>query len=240
MSWREIYRLTGVELFKFFTARATVGLACGSLVVSICAVVGTGLYLAGAAEEVSVGAALSLATLPVGVFVPIAAILIFTSDWQSGEMATYLALVRKRGSMFVAKLVSAVIVATLILAALVICAFAITAGLGFATGSRTDWEAAAPIGSLIAAVAVGSLCGAALGALLLSAPLAIAVSILQTLLIDPSLGFLPNDAGSYLRVASITGDWASLPSPWAAVTSALIWIVAPLAAGAIRFQRREP
>lgn len=236
----ESFRLTAVELYKFLTARATVWLAIGSLIVSICFVAGTGIFLVSTGEDLSVGGALSIATLPVGIFVPIAAILIFTSDWQNGEMATYLALVRRRGSMFAAKILTAVIVAAAIFAVLVLSAFAITAAIAVGTRTEASWNALEPIGTLAAAVAVGSLCGAALGALLLSAPLAIALSILQTLLIDPALGFLPNGLGSYFRVAAITGDWATLPSPWAVVTSALVWVVVPLIVGGLRFYRREP
>ena len=233
-------RLAKVELYKFFVTRSTTSLSIGSFAVAVAIVLGTNLYLLSEGEPLSVGGALSLATLPVGLLVPVTAILIFASDWQHRDVTTYFAISEKRSAIFIAKIVASLIISVVVLVGVLAVTWLSTFALAQLSGSDVSWEAGEPVKNLVAAVVVGTICGAAIGAALMSAALAIAFTIVQTLLIDPLLGFVPNGVGEYFRIASITGDWVALSSPWAVVSSAIVWIALPLAIGAVRFQRREP
>lgn len=231
-------RLTLVEARKVFTTRGsrTFLLVVACLGAAIAVVVG----FVGEAEEVNAAAVLTVLGLMFTIAMPVVGVLIFTSDWQHREIGSVFLAQPRRGRTFIAKLVASLLVTVLLLLAAAVVATLLSLGLAVLLHRPLVWTGLGEaVPQLLAGSFVGVVAGAALGAALQNAIGAISLSFLQTLLIDPLLGFIPAGVGPYLMTGSITefaaGGGALLPS----VTAALLWLVTPLAIGFARHRLGE-
>ncbi|AWG00274.1 hypothetical protein DZF92_02455 [Clavibacter michiganensis subsp. insidiosus] len=236
----DVVRLSGIEVYKYFITPSTKWVLIVSVFVSSLAAIGAAWLTSAEGSAPTLNGAVAVAALPVGLLIPINAILVFCSDWHHRDVMTFLSLARGRAAFFAAKLVAAVgLAALIVLATLLVAAFAVT-GFSAARGATPDFSFGEPVGLLWVAVVGGTLAGAALGSAIMSTALAVTVMILQMIVLDPILGFLPNGVGDYLRSGTALGGWQAEMGILAFVSSAALWIVAPLAIGFVRFLTREP
>lgn len=236
--WTTVVRLTLVEVRKVFTTRGSRTFLV--VVASLGAVIAVAVGFLGDDQQVNAAAVLTVLGLMFTIAMPVVGVLIFTSDWQHREIGSVFLAQPHRSRSFVAKLIASLLVTALLLTAAAMVAGVLSAGLGMLLQRPLVWtglDEAVP--QLLAGSFVGVWAGAALGAALQNAIGAISLCFLQTLLIDPLLGFLPAGAGPYLMTGSITnfvaGGGALLPF----VTAALLWLVAPLGIGFARHHLGE-
>ena len=236
-------RLTAVELRKLVDTRAgrwlliTIGLVAAGIVTLQL------LYAPDAEQTFAEFFVPSL--LPVGVLLPVLAILSVTSEWSQRTALTTFALVPRRERVIAAKLVAVVLAALAsVLTSLALAAVGtLVAG---ATGGAGTWRFD---GMLIVHAAVfqvaTTLIGAGFGLLLLHTPLAI-VSYLVLPIVWSILGGLVRPlhrAGEWLDTNRTmeplftpeltSGQWQRL------AVSLLVWLVVPLVVGLVRTMRRE-
>jgi len=233
-----VRRLVIYEIRKLFDTRAAL------IVVSICVVLAVALGALGLI--VRPGGVLTLsemaaaAVLPFAFVAPILAVLAAASDWRSGTIQHTLFTEPRRERIFFAKLCASVLSS--------VATSGLTVALSLMTGYffgtlRGQAVEAGDLGSMLWGVASlvipGSLFGFGLGALFLSAPLAISLVLLVEIVLDVALSALPNDAGAYFTSASLP-DWlVSGDHPLAALSSFALWIATPLGLGLYRYLSAE-
>lgn len=236
-------RLTVVELRKLVDTRAgrwlliTIGLVAAGIVT-------LQLLYAPDAEQTFANFFVP-SMLPVGVLLPVLAILSVTSEWSQRTALTTFALVPRRERVIAAKLV-AVVLAALAAVLTSLALAAVGTLVAAATGGAGTWRFD---GMLIVHAAVfqvaTTLIGAGFGLLLLHTPLAI-VAYLVLPIVWSILGGLVRPlhrAGEWLDTNRTmeplftpeltSGQWQRL------VVSLLVWLVVPLVVGLVRTMRRE-
>jgi ABC-type transport system involved in multi-copper enzyme maturation permease subunit len=241
-------RLLKVELRKMFDTRAGRWLLISIAVLSV---VAAALVIAFAPDDIITYSTFSSAFgVPLGVLLPVVAILAVTGEWsQRGGLTTF-TLVPHRASVIWAKALAAVVVGV----AALLLAFAVGA-LGNVLGAAINgvdmvWDVTvAQFLTILLANVLGLLLGFTLGALFRNTPAAIVGYFVYSLVLPGLLQLLAalqdwfadiqpwvdfNSAQAPLFDGNIDGEqWAQL------ATSGLLWFVLPLAAGVALIMRAE-
>jgi hypothetical protein len=236
-----IGRLVAVELRKILDTRAGFWLQVATVALTALVVI-VRLVVGGAADH-TFASVLDVGTKPAAVLLPIAGILLVTSEWSQRTGMITFALVPVRSRVLGAKLVATVVLAV---AMLIISVGIIAAGVLVASpGVDGAWSDAAPlIGQSAVYLTGGILTGVAFGAVLLaSAP---AIVVLFALPIAwtavASLAFFA-DAAPWLDTRLALGPMPQAVmsgAQWAHAGTALaLWMLLPLLIGTWRITRSE-
>jgi ABC-2 type transport system permease protein len=233
-------RLTAVELRKIVDTRAGFWLQFATVVITALVVI-VRLAVGGAADH-TFAAMLDIGVKPAAVLLPIAGILLVTSEWSQRTGMITFALVPVRSRVLAAKLIASLVLTAAMLA---VSVAVVAAGVLVAAPGDGAWSDA---GTLIAQSAVylggGMLTGVAFGMVVLaSAPAIVALFALPIAWTGvASLSFLA-DAAPWLDTRLALGP---LPqevmsaTQWAhAATALAIWMLLPLLVGTWRITRRE-
>jgi hypothetical protein len=236
-----IGRLVAVELRKIVDTRAGFWLQVATVALTVAVVIVR--CLTGGAADHTFAAVLDAAILPAGVLLPVAGVLLVTSEWSQRTGLITFALVPVRSRVLGAKLVASLIlaVATLAIAVAVIAAGVLVAS----PGADATWsDAATLIGQSAVYLTAGMVTAVAFGAVLLaSAPALVALFTLPTAWM--ALGSLSIFAGvaPWLDTARALGPMhreVMSSTQWAHAGTALaLWMVLPLLIGIWRITRRE-
>jgi hypothetical protein len=235
-------RLVAVELRKMVNTRA--GFWLQVAVVAITVVVVAVRSVVGDAAEHTFASVLSVGLQPAAVLLPVAGILLVTSEWSQRIGMITFALVPVRSRVLGAKLLASIVLA---LATLVMSVAIVAAGVVLVASPGIDgtWsDAVALIGQSAVFLTTGMVVGVAFGAVLLaSAPAIVALAALPiTWTAVASLSFFA-DAAPWLdtRLALTPLHQEVLSATqWAHAGTALaLWMLLPLAIGAWRITRRE-
>ncbi|HEX8104313.1 MAG TPA: hypothetical protein VF533_16985 [Solirubrobacteraceae bacterium] len=233
-------RLVGVELRKIVDTRAGFWMQVATVVLT--AIVVAVRLLTGDAAQHTFAEVLSVGLKPAAVLLPVAGILLVTSEWSQRTAMITFALVPQRSRVVAAKLAAALLLA---LAVLAVSIASVAAGvLAAAPGADGTWSGA---GTLIAQSVVyiggGMLTGVAFGMVVLaSAPALVALFALPIAVSGiVSLSFFGDVApwvDTRLSLAPLLEEVLS-GRQWAQVgTSLALWMVLPLLIGAWRIARR--
>jgi ABC-2 type transport system permease protein len=234
-------RLVAVELRKIVDTRA--GFWMQVATVAITALVVIVRLAVGDAADHTFASVLTVGLKPAAVLLPVAGILLVTSEWSQRTGMITFALVPVRSRVVAAKLLASLLLAVAMLAVGVAI---VTVGVFVASpGTGADWSGAAP---LIAQSAIylggGMLTGVGFGMVLLASAPAIvtlfALPIAWTAV--ASLSFFA-DAAPWLDTRLALGPMPQevmSTTQWAHAGTALaLWMVLPLLIGAWRITRRE-
>lgn len=234
-------RLTRVELRKMVDTRAgfwlpIAAVALTFIVVAIRTVIGD-------AEDHTFLSVLNFGLQPVAILLPIAGILLVTSEWSQRTALITFTLTPMRSRILVAKLLASVaLVSAMLVMALVVVAAAVFIA---APGVEGTWEGSATmLGQSAVYLITGMITGVAFGAALLaSAPAIVANFALPTAWAGVvSLPFLEDVAPwiDTLRSIGPMSEEVYSATQWAqAGTSLVLWMVVPLLIGIYRVTRRE-
>ncbi len=234
-------RLVAVELRKMVDTRA--GFWMQAATVALTAIVVTVALAVGEAADHTFAAVLDLAVFPAAVLLPVAGVLLVTSEWSQRTGMVTFTLVPVRSRVLGAKVIASL---ALTLAMLAMCAGVVAAGVLVAS-PRVDgaWSDA---GTLIAQTAVyltgGILTGVAFGAAILaSAPAIVALFALPIAWTAVASLSLFADVAPWLdtrlALAPLHQEVLST-TQWAHAGTALaVWMLLPLLAGTWRITRRD-
>jgi ABC-2 type transport system permease protein len=234
-------RLTAVELRKMTDTRAGFWLLAGTVALVVAVVV---LRAAtGPAQDHTLRELLAIAVQPVAVLLPIAGILLVSSEWSQRTSLLTFALVPHRSRVLAAKLAAAVVLS---IAALQVCVAVSVLGTAIAapgvdgTWSLPGWM----LGQTTVYVVTGMITGIGFGAMLLASPPAIvlffALPLAWTAL--GSLAFLESAARWLDGARSLAPMYEHLMSgtEWArAGTTLAVWMLLPMLLGLWRVTRGE-
>jgi ABC-2 type transport system permease protein len=234
-------RLVAVELRKMVNTRAGFWLQVATVAITVVAVIVRSV--AGDAADHTFAAVLNVAVKPAAVLLPVAGILLVTSEWSQRTGMITFALVPVRSRVLGAKLIASLALAV---GMLVMAVGVVAAGVLVASpGVDGTWSDVAP---LIAQSAVyltaGMLTGVAFGAILLaSAPAIVALFALPIAWTAvASLSFFA-DAAPWLDTRLALGPMPQevlSTTQWAHAGTALaLWMLLPLLIGIWRITRRE-
>lgn len=234
-------RLVVVELRKIVDTRAGFWMQFATVALTVVVVVAR-LVLGDEADRTFAGV-LTVGLKPAAVLLPVAGILLVTSEWSQRTGMITFALVPLRSRVIGAKLIASLVLAMAVLAAGVAI---VAAGVLVASpdGAGT-WSGVAPlIGQSAIYLGGGMLTGVAFGMVLLASAPAIvtlfALPIAWTAV--ASLSFLAGAApwlDTRLSLAPLLEEVLSA-TQWAHVgTSLAIWMLLPLLIGTWRITRRE-
>ncbi len=232
-------RLVTVELRKIVDTRAGFWMQLATVALTVLVVIVR--LTTGDAGDHTFASVLKVGLQPAAVLLPVAGVLLVTSEWSQRTGMITFALVPVRSRVVLAKLIASVLLALAILAVSVV----IVAGGVAVAGVNGAWTSAvALIGQSAVYLAGGMLTGVAFGMLLLaSAPAIVALFALP----------IAWTAVASLSVFSDVAPWLDTrlaldPMPeavmtatqWAHAGTALaLWMLLPLALGARRIARRE-
>ena len=234
-------RLVAVELRKMVDTRA--GFWMQLATVAITALVVIVRSVVGDAADHTFAAILDVGVKPASVLLPIAGILLVTSEWSQRTGMITFALVPVRSRVLGAKLIASLV---LVVGMLVMAVGAVAAGVLVASpGVDGTWSDVAPlIGQSAVYLGGGMLTGVAFGAVLLaSAPAIVALFALPiTWTAVASLSFFA-DAAPWLDTRLALGPMPQevmSTTQWAHAGTALaLWMLLPLLIGIWRITRRE-
>ena len=230
-------RLVAVELRKMVNTRA--GFWLQAATVALTALVVIVRCAVGGAANHTFAAVLDVGIKPAAVLLPIAGILLVTSEWSQRTGMITFALVPVRSRVLGAKLVASTLLA---LAMLVASVAIVAAGVLAVDGA---WSDAAPlIGQAAVYLAAGMLTGVAFGAILLASTPAMVVLFALPIAWTGVASLAPfADAAPWLDTRLALGPMPQhvmSSTEWAhAATALTLWMALPLVAGAWRITRRE-
>jgi ABC-2 type transport system permease protein len=234
-------RLVAVELRKIVDTRAGFWLQVATLVITVVAVAVR--VAVGDGADHTFASILEVGLHPAAVLLPVAGILLVTSEWSQRTGMITFALVPVRSRVMGAKLIASLVLA---MATLVVGVVIVAAGVLVASpGVDGTWADVAPlIGQSAVYLGGGMVVGFAFGAVVLaSAPAMVALFVLPTAwLAVTSLRFFGDvgawtDAGTAL--APLKREVLDATQWGQAGTSLALWMLLPLAIGTWRFTRRE-
>jgi ABC-2 type transport system permease protein len=230
-------RLVAVELRKMLDTRAGFWLQVATVAMTVVAVIARSVT--GDAADHTFASVLSVGLLPAAVLLPVAGILLVTSEWSQRTGMITFALVPVRSRLLGAKLIASIVLS---LAMLVTAVAVVAAGVAAVDGSWSD------AGTLIAQSAVylttGMVVSVAFGTILLaSAPAIVALFALPiTWTAVASLSFVASAApwlDTRLALAPLHEEVLSA-TQWAQAGTALaLWMLLPLLIGIWRITRQE-
>ena len=234
-------RLAAVELRKMVDTRAGFWLQVATLAITVAAVAVRSVV--GDAADHTFASVLEVGLKPAAVLLPVAGILLVTSEWSQRTGMITFALVPVRSRVLAAKLIASLVLAmaTLAVGVAVVAAAVLVAS----PGVDDAWSGVAPlIGQSAVYLGGGIVIGVAFGAILLApAPALVALFALPSAwLAVTSLPFF-GDLGPWLDTGRGLGPLSREVidgTQWAqAGTSLALWMLLPLLAGAWRITRRE-
>jgi ABC-2 type transport system permease protein len=234
-------RLVAVELRKIVDTRAGFWLQVATVAITVLVVVVRSVV--GDATDHTFAAVLDVGLKPAAVLLPIAGILLVTSEWSQRTGMITFALVPVRSRVLGAKLIASLVLAVAMLGVSVAI---VAAGVLVASpGGDGTWSDVAPlIGQSAIYLGGGMLTGVAFGMVLLaSAPAIVALFALPIAFTGlATLSFLA-DAGPWLDTRLALGPMPEevlSGTQWAHAGTALaIWMLLPLLIGTWRITRRE-
>ncbi|MEA2275809.1 MAG: type transport system permease protein [Solirubrobacteraceae bacterium] len=234
-------RLVAVELRKILDTRAGFWLQVAT--VAITALVVIVRLAVGDATDHTFASVLAVGVKPAAVLLPVAGILLVTSEWSQRTGMITFALVPVRSRVIGAKLIASLVLAVAILA---VSVGIVAAGVLVASpGVDGAWsDAATLIGQSAVYLGGGMLTGVAFGAILLASAPAIVVlfALPITWTAVASLSFFA-DAAPWLDTRLALGPMPQevmSTTQWAHAGTALaLWMLLPLLIGTWRITRRE-
>jgi ABC-type transport system involved in multi-copper enzyme maturation permease subunit len=234
-------RLVAVELRKMVDTRAGFWLQVATIALTVVVVIARAV--AGDAADHTFASVLDAGLKPAAVLLPVAGILLVTSEWSQRTGMITFALVPVRSRVLGAKLLASLVLA---LAMLFVSVGIVAAGVLVASpGVDGTWSDVAPlIGQSAAYLTSGMVTGVAFGAILLaSAPAIVALFALPIAWTAiASLSFL-TDAAPWLDTRLAAGPMpreVMSTTQWAhAATALALWMLLPLLIGIWRITRRE-
>ncbi|ROQ37377.1 hypothetical protein EDF46_2833 [Frondihabitans sp. PhB188] len=191
------------------------------------------------------------ATLPLPALLPILAVLATTGDWTQRSAMTTFVLVPQRSLVLGTRLVAAVIMVLGVTAAISVISLATFLVLfpGGASSVLTV-QTASSLLSMTGLSTAAALTGTAAGFLLLSTPLAITTTLLLPFVYDVGIGLALPHVAPWVSILAFSA-WMTQPE-WAwttthgtevgigpALTSFLLFVIAPIVLGWWRQLRRE-
>jgi ABC-2 type transport system permease protein len=230
-------RLVAVELRKMVDTRAGFWLQVAT--VAITALVVLVRLVVGDATDHTFASVLDVGVQPAAVLLPIAGILLVTSEWSQRTGMITFTLVPVRSRILGAKLMASIVLS---LAMLVMSVAVVAAGVAAADGTWSD--AGTLIGQSAVYLTTGMLVGVAFGTILLaSAPAIVALFALPiTWTAVASLSFFADAApwlDTRLALAPLHEEVLSA-TQWAQAGTALaLWMFLPLLIGIWRITRQE-
>jgi ABC-2 type transport system permease protein len=233
-------RLAAVELRKMVNTRAGFWLQVATIATTVIAVVIRSVV--GDAADHTFAAVLDVAVKPAAVLLPVAGILLVTSEWSQRTGLITFTLVPVRSRVLAAKLIASVVLA---LAMLVMSIVVAAAGVLVVSPGDGAWSDLVPlIGQSAVYLTAGMVTGVAFGAVMLaSAPAIVALFALPIAWTAvASLSFFAG-ASPWLDTRLALGPLPQevlSPTQWAHVGTALaLWMLVPLVIGIRRVTRRE-
>jgi len=234
-------RLVAVELRKMVDTRAGFWLLVATIAITLVAVIVR--LIVGDAADHTFASVLYVGVRPAAFLLPVAGILLVTSEWSQRTGMITFALVPVRSRVLGAKLLASIVLSVAMLLAVVTIVAA--AVLVASPGVDGTWSDIVPlIGQSAVYLVSGMIVGVAFGAVLLaSTPAIVALYTLPTAWTAvASLSFFADvapwlDAGRALDPLSLEIFSAT---QWAHAGTALaLWMVVPLLIGLWRITRRE-
>ncbi len=234
-------RLVTVELRKMVNTRAGFWLQVATAAITVIAVI-VRIVVGDAADHTFAGV-LTVGLQPAAVLLPIAGVLLVTSEWSQRTGMITFALVPVRSHVLSAKLVASIVLA---LATLVMSVAVVAAGVLIASpGIDGTWsDAGTLIGQSAVFLTTGIIVGVAFGAILLATtPAIVALSALPiTWTAVASLSVFADAApwlDTRLALAPLHEEVLSA-TQWAHAGTALaLWMLLPLLIGIWRITRQE-
>jgi hypothetical protein len=234
-------RLVAVELRKMVNTRAGFWLQLATVAITVIAVIVRSVV--GDAADHTFAAILNVGVKPAAVLLPIAGILLVTSEWSQRTGMITFALVPVRSRVLGAKLIASLVLAVgmLVMAVGVVAAGVLVASPGV-DGTWSD--GATLIGQSAVYLTTGIVTGVAFGMVLLaSAPAIVALFALPiTWTAVASLSFFA-DAAPWLDTRLALGPMPQevmSTTQWTHAGTALaLWMLLPLLIGIWRITRRE-
>lgn len=234
-----LHRLTRVELRKLVDTRAGFWLLASTGLLTVAVAVIAALVLEG--EDQSLLNLLAVTVQPASILMPVAGILLVTSEWSQRTAITTFALVPDRARVLTAKALAGVTVAVAAFALCVVIALVVAVAFDATSMSLS----AALIGQALFSVVVPMVAGVAFGAALLaSAPAIVASFVLPTAWAAIGSIHALHDAARWLdqtRTMTPLLEESLSGIQWARVgTSLALWLLLPLAIGTWRIVRSDP
>jgi ABC-2 type transport system permease protein len=234
-------RLVAVELRKMVDTRAGFWLQVATIALTVVVVIARSV--AGDAADHTFASVLDAGLKPAAVLLPVAGILLVTSEWSQRTGMITFALVPVRSRVLGAKLLASLVLA---LAMLLVSVGIVAAGVLVASpGVDGTWSDVAPlIGQSAVYLTSGMVTGVAFGAILLaSAPAIVTLFVLPIAWTAvASLSFFA-DAAPWLDTRLALGPMPQevmSTTQWTHAGTALaLWMLLPLLIGAWRITRRE-
>jgi hypothetical protein len=233
--------LVAVELRKMVDTRAGFWLQVATVALTVLVV--TVRVVVGDAADHTFAAILDVGIRPAAILLPIAGVLLITSEWSQRTGMITFALVPVRSRVLSAKLIACLTLALGLLAMTV--AVAATGTLVASAGVASPWAGAAPlIGQSAIYLTTGMLVGIAFGMVVLaSAPAIVALFALPIAWTAvASLSFFTDVApwlDTRLALDPLPGEVLDA-AQWAHAGTALaLWMLLPLALGIARITKRE-
>jgi hypothetical protein len=234
-------RLVAVELRKIVDTRAGFWLQVATVAITVVAVIVR--CLIGDAAEHTFVSILSVALQPAAVLLPVAGVLLVTSEWSQRTGLITFALTPMRSRVLGAKLIASVVLA---LAMLVMCVAVVAASVLVASpGVDGTWSDVAPmIGQAAVYLTTGMIVGVAFGAVLLaSAPAIVTLFALPAAWAAVASLSIFADVAPWLDTMRATGPLSEEvvnATQWAQAGTALaLWMLLPLLIGIWRITRQE-
>jgi ABC-type transport system involved in multi-copper enzyme maturation permease subunit len=230
-------RLVTVELRKMVDTRAGFWLQVATVATTLVAVIARSIT--GEAADHTFASVLSAGLLPAAVLLPVAGILLVTSEWSQRTGMITFTLVPVRSRILGAKLIASI---ALSLATLVMSVAVVAAGVAAVDGTWSD--AGTLIGQSAVYLTTGMVVGVAFGTILLaSAPAIVALFALPiTWTAVASLSFFADAApwlDTRLALAPLHEEVLSA-TQWAQAGTALaLWMLLPLLIGIRRITRQQ-
>lgn len=240
-------RLVRVELRKMFDTRSGFWLMVSMAILALIATVSVIAFAdAGSVTYESFGTAVGV---PMGILLPIMAILAVTGEWSQRTGLTTFTLVPHRGRVIGAKAITSVMVGIVsMLVAMAIGAVGNVVG-ALIRGVDMTWNAdAADVGLIVLGNVLGLLIGFMLGVLIRNSPGAIVGYFVYNFVIPTVFGALAatqawfDTARQWVDFQMSQGMLFSEPTghDWATLAvSGVIWLVIPLAIGVRLVMRAE-
>src|SRR5215212_5096893 len=234
-------RLVAVELRKMVNTRAGFWMQIATVAITVLVVVVRSVT--GDAADHTFAAILDVGVKPAAVLLPIAGILLVTSEWSQRTGMITFALVPVRSRVLGAKLIASLLLA----GGMLVMSVAVTAAgvLLASPGVDGTWSDLAPlIGQSAVYLTAGMVTGVAFGAILLASAPAIVVlfTLPTTWAAVASLAFF-REAAPWLDTSRALGPLSKevlSATQWAHAGTALaLWMVVPLVIGIWRITRRE-
>ena len=233
-------RLTRVELRKMVDTRAGFWLLIAAIALTVVVVAIRAII--GDAQDHTFRSVLNIGLQPTAVLLPIAGLLLVTSEWSQRTGLITFTLTPMRSRILAAKLIASVV---LVLAMLAVVLVVVAAAVLIADPGVGTWtDSGAMIGQAAVYLVTGVIGGVAFGAALLaSAPAIVAYFALPTAWAAfVSLPFLDGLAPWVDTIRSIgpLSEQVLDATQWAqAGTTLILWMVVPLLIGIYRVTRRE-